>query len=242
VTWQSFEDIPDVETSECKVRITANDRTLSSETKESGSFLLDNNSPEFIITAVVNPIHQAYVDINVISHEELGDEVPKVIARLSDQEPVDIEMNKVGDKIWTGLLKLNSGFDGNVVITASGTDLYGNSSEADIQRAFKVPAPDPRPTQFALNQNYPNPIIQDTMIPYELTESAVVVIRIYSITGKLIKTIDVGYKAAGFYNTSDRAARWDGKDDFGLNVASGAYFYHLKAGSSEGVKKMFVQR
>jgi hypothetical protein len=242
ITWRSGVDLPDTETSECRIRLSANDRTLSSEFSESSSFLLDNKSPVFTITAVVNPIHNAYVDINVVSHEELSEKAPDVSAILNEKELIKIEMNKVGDKIWTGLLKLNSGFDGNVLITASGTDLYSNSSKAEIIRAFKIPEPDPIPTKFLLGQNYPNPVIQDTKIPYEITESAIVVLRIYNINGELIRTIDAGYKSAGYYNSPERAILWDGKDDFGFAVSSGVYFYHLRAGKSETMKKMVVQR
>jgi hypothetical protein len=242
ITWQSYTDLPDIETNDCKLRISANDRVLPSTPKESETLLLDNKSPEFTITAVSNPVHKAYIDINVTSHEELKDKTPKVSAKLSELETVEIEMNNIGDKIWTGMLKLNNGFDGNVLITVNGTDLYDNSSKAELQREFKIPAPDPRPTIFTLKQNYPNPVFQDTRIPYELTESSIVVIKIYNISGELVKTIDVGYKAAGYYNTPERAALWDGKDDFGFSVASGVYFYHLKAGSSEDVMKMLVKR
>lgn len=242
ITWQSFADLPNIETDDCKLRITANDRVLPSEAKESGSFLLDNKSPEFTITAVQNPVHKAYIDINVTSHETLNDVAPEVSVALSDLETVKIEMKEVGDKIWTGLLKLNSGFNGNLTITANGTDIYGNSSKSDIKREFNIPAPDPMPTKFELKQNYPNPVVQDTRIPYELTESAIVVIRIYNINGELVRTIDVGYKSAGYYDSIERSAIWNGKDDFGILVASGVYFYHLRAGSSEAVKKMVVQR
>jgi hypothetical protein len=54
--------------------------------------------------------------------------------------------------------------------------------------------------------------------------------------------MDEGYKAAGFYDSQNRAGFWDGKDDNGISVAMGVYFYHLKAGKFEAVKKLVVRR
>jgi len=241
ITWKSSIDLPDIEADDCKLRIIANDKVLPSDAKESEIFILDNKPPKFNVVAVSNPVHRAYIDISISSHEELSDKTPNVSVKINEQD-YKIDMNKVGDKIWTGNIKLDNGFDGNILVTVNGTDVYGNSGKEEIQREFKIPAPEPIPTRFALGQNYPNPVINDTRIPYELTESAIVTVRIYNINGELIRTIEEGYKSAGYYNTKERSAFWDGKDDFGLSAASGVYFYHLRAGSSEEVKKMVVQR
>ena len=103
--------------------------------------------------------------------------------------------------------------------------------------------PLPKPASFSVGQNYPNPFSEGTNIPYELPESSNVVIEIYSLTGQFVKTLDEGYKVAGFYLEQGKAAYWDGTDDNGNMVASCVYFYHLKAGSFEGfIKKMAVSR
>jgi len=242
LTWQSYTDEPNVVISDCKLRLTANDGTVNSEVKESGVFLLDNKPPEFTVTAVTNPVYETYVDVNVKTDEDIAETLPEVSAKLSDQETVKLEMKKVGANIWTGMLELQPGFNGIILITVKGTDVLGNPGELDVQKEFHIPAPDPIPTKFGLKQNYPNPVVQSTSIPYEIPESQTVVIRIFNVKGQLIRTMDEGYRAAGFYNIQSRAAFWDGKDDNGLSVASGVYFYHLKAGKYEAVKKMVVRR
>ena len=92
----------------------------------------------------------------------------------------------------------------------------------------------------ALLQNYPNPFNPETWIPFTLKEKAQVVIRIYNLTGQLIKTLDLGEKEPGEYLSKDRAAYWNGHNDSGEEVASGIYFYQLRAGDKVLTKKMVV--
>lgn len=91
-----------------------------------------------------------------------------------------------------------------------------------------------------LFQNYPNPFNPETWIPYQLAEDSPVTIRIYSSTGQLIKTMDLGYKKAGAYVTKDAAAYWDGRSKAGEYVASGVYFYSIQAGDFVATNKMTV--
>ena len=66
-----------------------------------------------------------------------------------------------------------------------------------------------QPTQSQLLQNYPNPFNPETWIPYQLSEDSSVSVSIYDTTGKLVRTLSLGYQAAGFYNRRERAAYWD---------------------------------
>lgn len=93
-----------------------------------------------------------------------------------------------------------------------------------------------------LYQNYPNPFNPDTWIPYQLAEYVDIVIRIYNGSGQLIKTLDLGNKPAGFYTARDKAAYWDGKNEAGEEVASGTYFYSIKAGDFAATMKMVVKK
>jgi subtilisin family serine protease len=97
-----------------------------------------------------------------------------------------------------------------------------------------------KPHDFALFQNYPNPFNPGTWIPYELADSEIVKIRIYTANGKLIKTLDLGMKLAGSYLGNKDAAYWDGKDDYGQGVSSGIYFCVLEAGNYKTIRKMIL--
>jgi hypothetical protein len=96
------------------------------------------------------------------------------------------------------------------------------------------------PTETNLLQNYPNPFNPETWIPFSISERTHVVIKIYSITGQLIRILDLGVKDPGKYVSRDRAAYWDGRNDDGDEVASGVYFYRLHAGDYVSTKKMVV--
>ncbi|MCX6112648.1 MAG: cohesin domain-containing protein [Proteobacteria bacterium] len=96
------------------------------------------------------------------------------------------------------------------------------------------------PERSALLQNFPNPFNPDTWIPYQLKEGGDVKIWIYNVSGELVRKLELGYKPAGLYTSRDRATYWDGKDELGVKVASGIYFYRIQAKGFSEVKKMIV--
>ena len=96
------------------------------------------------------------------------------------------------------------------------------------------------PRQSLLLPNYPNPFNPETWIPYQIREPAEVFIRIYNLRGHLVRTLDLGQRAAGFYLGHTRAAHWDGHNDAGEKVASGIYFYQLQAGDFSSTRRMLV--
>lgn len=100
--------------------------------------------------------------------------------------------------------------------------------------------PSPKPEAFAVLQNYPNPFNPETWIPYQLAEASDVRIRIYDASGRMVRTLSLGNKEAGFYISKEDAAYWDGRNDLRETVASGVYFYHLQAGEGNAIHKMLI--
>ena len=99
------------------------------------------------------------------------------------------------------------------------------------------------PKETALLPNYPNPFNPETWIPYQLANRTDVSVSIYSIDGKLIRMLNIGQQAAGVYESRNRAAYWDGKNETGEPVASGIYFYTLKAGADfTATRKMLIRK
>ena len=96
------------------------------------------------------------------------------------------------------------------------------------------------PEETALLHNYPNPFNPETWIPYHLAEPANVTLTIYSIDGKIVRHLDLGHQAAGYYQSKSRAAYWDGRNDVGERVASGIYFYTLTADGFSATRKMLI--
>ena len=99
-----------------------------------------------------------------------------------------------------------------------------------------------RPAKTQLLANYPNPFNPETWIPYQFSETADVRLNIYSTTGTLIRTFELGHQPAGIYQNRSRAAYWDGKNELGEKVASGVYFYTLSAGDFTATRKMLIRK
>ncbi|MBI1928172.1 T9SS type A sorting domain-containing protein [Candidatus Poribacteria bacterium] len=100
--------------------------------------------------------------------------------------------------------------------------------------------PRPRPEASGLFQNYPNPFNPETWIPYQLAQPADVKIQIYDAAGRLVRTLDLGDRAAGFYMARADAAYWDGRNETGERVSSGVYFYHLQSDRFSAVRRMVI--
>ena len=96
------------------------------------------------------------------------------------------------------------------------------------------------PRQSALLQNYPNPFNPETWIPFQLAQDSLVTISIYNTKGQLIRTLYLGNRNAGVYVTKDKTIYWDGTDNFGEKVASGVYYYTLRAGKFRATRKMVI--
>ena len=96
------------------------------------------------------------------------------------------------------------------------------------------------PKETALLPNYPNPFNPETWIPYHLAKDADVTLTIYDMTGQVVRQFALGHQAAGRYQSRSRAVYWDGQNEFGEQVASGVYFYHLSAGDYSATRKMLI--
>ena len=88
------------------------------------------------------------------------------------------------------------------------------------------------PKETTLLPNYPNPFNPETWIPYHLAHAADVTLTVYDTKGTVVRRLELGHQPAGFYTARSKAAYWDGRNDRGEQVASGVYFYQLRAGRS----------
>ena len=96
------------------------------------------------------------------------------------------------------------------------------------------------PNKTRLLANYSNPFNPETWIPYHRANDTDVQISIYDINGVLARQLDLGHQRAGYYTGRSRAAYWDGRNEFGEWVATGIYFYQLRAGSESFMRKMVI--
>ena len=96
------------------------------------------------------------------------------------------------------------------------------------------------PQETVLLPNYPNPFNPETWIPYRLAEDALVTLTIYDQSGQTVRTLDVGHQIAAVYESRSKAIYWNGRNEFGEQVATGVYFYHLSASDFSATRKMLI--
>ena len=95
------------------------------------------------------------------------------------------------------------------------------------------------PSKFSLSQNYPNPFNPSTKIRYEIpgqawNDNILVTLKVYDVLGNEVAILVDEYKPAGRYEVEFYPAS-------GIqNLASGIYFYQLKAGEFIRTKKMIL--
>jgi hypothetical protein len=90
---------------------------------------------------------------------------------------------------------------------------------------------------FTLFQNQPNPFNPETRLSYYLPRPSRVEFAVYNVLGRRVKTLFCGYQGAGLQTVT-----WDGRDDQGLALSSGIYFYRLQAGAFCETKKMILTK
>ncbi len=89
------------------------------------------------------------------------------------------------------------------------------------------------PAKFELEQNYPNPFMTSTAIPYKLKTQEDIKVTIYDILGRVIRSMRSGTQSPGTHSVL-----WDGNNGSGHRVAAGVYFYSLQAGNEMQTRKM----
>ena len=104
-------------------------------------------------------------------------------------------------------------------------DLDG-SSEYSQSVAIEIGVP----KEFALYQNYPNPLNPNTVIGYQLPFISKVSLKIYDILGREVETLVNELQEAGSYEVQFDARL----------LANGIYFYQLNAGDFSVVKKLVI--
>ncbi|MBU0487411.1 MAG: type IX secretion system sortase PorU [Bacteroidetes bacterium] len=198
------------------------------------------------------------------------DESPVLIARLSDFNGINTVGNGIGHDLVAVLdgntessIVLNDYYEADLNSYENGTvryqlkdlsegrhflslkawDTYNNSSISYIE--FVVSAGSGLKLEHVYN--YPNPFSTHTSFLFEHNQpccSMDITITIYSMTGKLVKTIQQTIEAEGYRIDTDEIV-WDGLDDFGNKIGKGVYIYKLfvrsdNATSAEKMQKLVI--
>lgn len=203
------------------------------------------------------PDIELYMNDYTFVNDGLTDANPLLIAKLFDENGINTVGNGIGHDITVILdgntaqqKVLNQYYAANLdsyqagevrynfhdltagkhTLTFKAWDVNNNSSSATLD--FTVKAAD----QVALSHvlNYPNPFTTNTSFYFEhnqVADELDVMIQVFTVSGKLVKTIQSVVKTSGFRS---EGIAWDGLDDFGDQLAKGVYIYNLKVKSSSG--------
>ncbi len=213
----------------------------------------------------VGPEIRLYMNDENFAYGGTTDENPSLYALVSDSNGINTVGNGIGHDITAVLndntnntfnlndfyeADLNSYQSGKVVYPFSklseGThnlrlkvwDVYNNSSEAYTEFVVAESA------ELALEHvlNYPNPFTTRTSFMFEHNQpcnSLDVQVQIFTVSGKLVKTINETVLSQGFRNDP---IEWDGLDDYGQKIGRGVYLYNLKVTTPDGQKAEQIER
>ncbi len=134
---------------------------------------------------------------------------------LADEQPVALTDNSVEALQSDYLKKSNNSWRNDSAETSAELVNEDNLEE---------------PNRFQLKQNYPNPFNPATEITYKLPVSRHVVLKVYDMLGRPIKTLVNDNQEAGNYTIRFNAG----------SLSSGMYIYRLEAGNYEQIRKMIL--
>jgi uncharacterized protein (TIGR02145 family) len=108
-----------------------------------------------------------------------------------------------------------------------------NLESVDVSTPANTDAVD----KFELLGNFPNPFNPTTQIKFLLPDDGLVTLKIYNVTGQLVRTLVNEYMSHGSHTLE-----WNATNDNGFNLPTGIYFYRLQAGSFVKTSKMIYMK
>ena len=197
-------------------------------------------------------------DENFVSGS-ITDENPKLFALVFDENGVNTVGNGIGhditailDEKTSNAIILNDYYESDLDTYKSGRitypfseldagphtlslkvwDVHNNSGSAEVEFVVSDNA------EIALDHvlNYPNPFTTNTTFFFEHNQSCedmAVQIQIFTISGKLVKTLNQNVHTDGF---KIDGINWDGRDEYGDNIGKGVYVYKVKVATPDGKK------
>ncbi|HEX7413353.1 MAG TPA: FlgD immunoglobulin-like domain containing protein, partial [Bacteroidia bacterium] len=153
---------------------------------------------------------------------------------LNDYYQADLNKYQSGKLLY----KLSSLPNGNHTLSLKAWDVMDNSSNSTIDFVVAQNA------QMALSHvlNYPNPFTTSTKFYVEHNQACDylnVEVEIFTITGKIVKTISQTVENQGFRTDG---INWDGRDNYGDKLARGVYIYKVIVKNTEGSKAEKIEK
>jgi len=153
---------------------------------------------------------------------------------LYEAPPIEPCSSETGLKIWTECHR------GLYYYVARHVDVHGNYGAPGDTLLPNYPTPvedSPRPLEFVVSQNVPNPFNPTTTISFVLPEQSQVSLDIYGVDGKRVANLVNEVLPAGTHESV-----WNGRNTDGCSAASGVYFYRVQAGTHVATERMVLLR
>lgn len=91
------------------------------------------------------------------------------------------------------------------------------------------------PSSYALHPNHPNPFNPSTSIRLDLPDGGTVELAVYDVLGRRVRSLLSSEVCMGSH-----VVTWDGRDDGGLDVASGLYLRRIVTGDFTAIGRMLL--
>ncbi|MEO2004094.1 MAG: FlgD immunoglobulin-like domain containing protein, partial [Candidatus Poribacteria bacterium] len=112
----------------------------------------------------------------------------------------------------------------------------------DTRDAFALVPISGAPRRTRMLPNFPNPFNPETWMPFELHATSDVELRIYDLSGSLVRSIALGVRDRGYYASRLDAAHWDGRNAVGEPAVSGVYIMELRTGTTRDVRRAVLRK
>ena len=179
-------------------------------------------SPGSVSLTWSGPVDEDFSYFNIYRQDILSNE-PAMVFTTTDSFYVDQELEDVGAyEYWVTAMDISG-------LESDASSIVSAVLSADEKMGM--------PTEFALKQNYPNPFNPSTQIQYALPSESRVVISIYDLTGRKIRTLVNEVQSAGH-----RSVMWNATNEIGRQVSAGMYIYSIQAGDFIQNRKMVLMK
>ncbi|OQY30409.1 MAG: hypothetical protein B6244_00710 [Candidatus Cloacimonetes bacterium 4572_55] len=193
-----------------------------------------NTIPAAPTVLVLEVIGSAQLQLSWIDNAD-NEEGFRIERRTGDNP----EFVQIAEIMSTTFIDLNLQGDSLYCYRVKAFNEVGDSdySETICAEAVGIENGETLPTSVAMWQNYPNPFNPHTTIRYALPNSQSVSLKIYDLTGQLMRTLISGTRNPGYH-----IVIWDGKNNQGQDASSGTYFYRLETLEKIETKQMVLLR